>query len=235
MIQKILIIKYCEKCGKEFQVYRNIKKTNIVSLKEKRFCSRSCANSRIISEKTKNKISKSNSGSKGSNYIDGRSLLDKFCIECGKKLGYKNQSGYCYKCIKHYNKYIEKLSISLKGKTGGYREKGGRGKQGWYKGYFCSSSWELAYVIYNLENNIKFKRNKKGFDYIIDGEKHKYYPDFLLENNVYVEIKGLKYKGTKEKIEQFPCDIEVIDKTKIKKYIEFVVERYGKNFIELYE
>ena len=27
----------------------------------------------------------------------------------------------------------------------------GYGKHGWYKEYWCDSSWELAYVIYNLD------------------------------------------------------------------------------------
>jgi len=32
-----------------------------------------------------------------------------------------------------------------------------RGKAGFYKGYHCMSSWELAYVIYNLEHNVSFE------------------------------------------------------------------------------
>lgn len=58
----------------------------------------------------------------------------------------------------------------------------GYGKHGWYKEYWCDSSWELAYVIYNLDHNIKFKRNYQGFTYIFNNKLHKFYPDFILED-----------------------------------------------------
>jgi len=37
---------------------------------------------------------------------------------------------------------------------GGKRIGSGRGKSGWYKGYWCDSSWELAYVIYNIDHDV---------------------------------------------------------------------------------
>ncbi|MEI7942893.1 MAG: hypothetical protein WCH76_06985 [Candidatus Riflemargulisbacteria bacterium] len=54
------------------------------------------------------------------------------------------------------------LSVSMKagGKSGGYRRKSGRGKHGWYKGIWCDSSWELAWVMYHLDHGIPFERNK---------------------------------------------------------------------------
>ena len=42
------------------------------------------------------------------------------------------------------------------GKGGGYKPGSGRGKQGWYKGYWCDSSWELAFVMYCLYNNLMY-------------------------------------------------------------------------------
>ena len=33
------------------------------------------------------------------------------------------------------------------------------------------------------------KANKEGFEYIHNGEKHRYYPDFVI-NNVFYELKG---------------------------------------------
>jgi len=49
----------------------------------------------------------------------------------------------------------EKLSKIAKDRgLGGYQKKSGRGKWGWYKGFWCDSSYELAYVIYNLDHNI---------------------------------------------------------------------------------
>jgi len=120
------------------------------------------------------------------------------------------------------------------GKGGGYKPGSGRGKQGWYKGYWCDSSWELAYVIYNLEHNIKFKRNNEGFEYEFENKKFKYYPDFILEDGTYVEIKGYLDKKNMAKINSFQNKLIIIDKNSIKEYLNYVIEKYGKNFIELY-
>ena len=49
--------------------------------------------------------------------------------------------------------------------SGGLRHGSGRGKKGWYKGYWCDSTWELAWVIYQLDNGKVPVRNK--------GEKRK--------------------------------------------------------------
>lgn len=117
----------------------------------------------------------------------------------------------------------------------GYKPGSGRGKKGWYKGYWCDSSWELAYVIYNLEHNIKFIRNKEGFEYEFENKKYKYYPDFILEDGTYVEIKGFLDKKNKTKIESFNKKIIIIDKTKINQYLNYVIKKYGKEYINLYE
>lgn len=131
-----------------------------------------------------------------------------------------------------------KISKTMKEKgLGGLRKASGRGKKGWYKGYYCDSTWELAYVIYNLEHNIPFRRNTKSFDYSFEGENKKYYPDFLLETGEYVEVKGYYTKQFSAKVEQFPKDFSLIvyDKVGIKPYLEYVVTKYGKDFHNLYE
>ena len=130
------------------------------------------------------------------------------------------------------------ISKALKNnpKAGGYRKNGGRGKKGRYKGYWCDSSWELAYVIYNLDHNIKFERNTKGFVYTWNNETHKYFPDFRLENGDYVEIKGYFTEQVKAKINQFKEKLILLDKNKIRKpYLEYAEEKYGINFIKVYE
>lgn len=120
-------------------------------------------------------------------------------------------------------------------KNGGYRKCGSRGKQGWYKGHWCDSSWELAYVIYNLEHDIKFKRNDKGFEYTFENKIYKYYPDFILEDGTYVEIKGYKTKKDFEKISQFPFTLYVYEFEQMKDILNYVEKKYGKNFIKLYD
>ena len=118
--------------------------------------------------------------------------------------------------------------------TYGPRKGSSRGKKGWYKGYWCDSSWELAWVIYNLDNNIAFTRNTEGFEYLFDNIKHKYFPDFKKED-VFIEIKGYFSEQVKAKINQFPFKLEVLSKEEMKPILEYVINKYGKDFIKLYE
>ena len=129
----------------------------------------------------------------------------------------------------------QKISNTMKNnhESGGYRMNSGRGKKGWYKGIFCDSSWELAFVIWNIENNKSIERCKEKREYIFKGEKHIYIPDFIVEDEV-VEIKGYSSKQWEEKIKQNP-DVKVLYKNDIKPYLDYVVSKYGKNFISLYE
>ena len=123
----------------------------------------------------------------------------------------------------------------LKGKSGGYRERGGRGNQGWYKGYYCHSTWELAWVIYNLEHGIPFVRNTSGFEYELDGKKHKFYPDFILETGEYVEIKGWDNGTVGAKLACFPHKLTVLRVNEMVPYLQYATEKYGKELKCLYE
>ena len=136
-----------------------------------------------------------------------------------------------------YGKHHSDETIRKMKKTcGGYRQGSGRGKHGWYKGYYCDSSWELAFVIYNLDHNIKFERNRKVFTYNYNNEIHTYMPDWLIDNK-YVEIKGFCDSQWKAKLSQFPKEetLEVLTEHEMKPYIDYVVEKYGKDYIKLYE
>ena len=133
-----------------------------------------------------------------------------------------------------------KISDSMKKNplAGGLRNGSGRGKKGWYKNYFCDSTWELAWVIYNLENGIIFRRNYESFEYKFDGKIKKYYPDFIIDD-VYYEIKGRRnYKDldeqTKEKIEQFKGNLTVLFQNEMKQYLDYSILKYGKDFYKLY-
>ena len=72
---------------------------------------------------------------------------------------------------------------------GGYRQGSGLGKKGWYKGIFCDSSWEFAYVLYCEIHSISIKRNLEKFPYEFEGKTYMYLPDFIAEDE-FVEIKG---------------------------------------------
>lgn len=148
---------------------------------------------------------------------------------------YKNKISNSLKGKSHKQSEETKKKISKngKGKIGGYRPGSGRGKQGWYKGYWCDSSWELAFVIYNLEHNIKFERNTQKFEYEYNG-KHKYIPDFIMEDGTYIEIKGYETEQSKIKHNQFPYKIQLLKWTELKHMIQYVEKKYGKDFIKLY-
>jgi len=123
--------------------------------------------------------------------------------------------------------------------SGGLRKGSGRGKKGRYKGYWCDSSWELAWVIYNIEHNIKFERNNVGFEYEYKEQKRKYHPDFLI-TETYYEIKGRRSfekmdDENKEKIKQFKFNLKVLYEKDMKPYLTYVISKYGKDYIKLYE
>lgn len=192
-----------------------------------KYCSRSCANSRIFSivSNDKRKISNSNKvpWNKGlrSNWTQSK------CIYCGNDLLYPNHTP------KKYHLDCWKKS------SGGDRRGSGRGKSGWYKGYWCDSSWELAWVVYNLENSIPFDRNTIGYEYQFNGRKCKYYPDFIIGDTFY-EIKGrLSYEKmdekNKEKISQFKEKLIVLYKSDMCLYINYTTKKYGKNYTYLYD
>jgi hypothetical protein len=127
-----------------------------------------------------------------------------------------------------------KISETAKTTNGGYRKGSGRGKKGYYKGIWCDSSWELAFVIYNIDHNISFERNKISFPYEYNGKLKKYIPDFIIENT-FIEIKGYYTEQVKSKVEQFKHKLIIINSDKIKPYIEYAVNKYGKDFIKLYD
>ena len=141
----------CEKCGKEFKNKRSYG----------------------------GHISSHN---RGDAYKKGRSKKEKEteksheCKFCYKKfLTGPSLGAHTIGCKSNpnYKLFCEKMSINKKGKTlseehikklkekcGGYREKSGRGKKGWYESplngkVFLHSSWEIKYVEFLDKNNIK--------------------------------------------------------------------------------
>lgn len=116
---------------------------------------------------------------------------------------------------------------------GGYRKGSGRGKSGWYKGYWSDSSWELAFIIYNIDHGVYFERNTAKFNYVFEGQEKHYIPDFVI-SGIYYEIKGYYTNQVGEKIKQFPHQLYIIDKNTIQPYLNYAISTYGKDFIDLY-
>jgi len=166
----------------------------------------------------------------------GMQMSEDFCRKVSNGLKGKINKG-CHNPLTEDGLILKKKKLSdiaKKRKIGGYKQGSGRGKHGWYKGYWCDSSWELAWVIYNLEHGIKFERNKCRFEYDWNGENHYYVPDFILEDGTYVEIKGWITEQTKVKLLACPTVLVLYEKDMMP-FIEFAKEKYGKNFINQYE
>lgn len=129
----------------------------------------------------------------------------------------------------------EKISKTQKGNTNWkYNKTRGNSKKGWYKGIFCDSTWELAFVVYYIEHNKNIKRCTEYLKYNYNNEEHLYLPDFITDEGI-VEIKGRCDDKFFAKHKQYP-NIKVIDSTLIKPYLKYVIDIYGIEFWKcLYE
>ena len=218
-------ILYCENCGKVIDG----------SYGSGRFCNRHCATiygnthrpKRSAESKKKTSISVKNSIK--CQIAAERSRKIYHCKYCNKEFSISdirdiNGRLYCSKECKH--KYLSEH-------TGGYREGSGRGKQGWYKGIHCDSSWELAFLVYHLDHNLYIERCKEKRQYVWNNKQHTYYPDFITNDGI-IEIKGYSTDQWKSKEEQNP-DVIVLYKDDMKLYLDYVTNTYGTDFIKLYD
>jgi hypothetical protein len=127
----------------------------------------------------------------------------------------------------------------MKGRVGGFREGSTKNyRSGWYKGFFCQSSWELAWLIYHLDHNEAVVKPKPIPYFGEDGECHNYHPDFEIRKVLH-EVKGywqneveVKVKAAREQGK----DIIVWRRNDLKHMISYVKETYGVKKVEdLYE
>lgn len=223
----------CKKCGKEYTI--SCSEASYRRGVYRKHCSLSCANSRGHSKETREKISHS-----VRNYFKSSKYLEKWekdteklnvlqCKNCGKQFNIRDKRdtrsrSYCsLQCKKEF------YESNIKPHLGGKRRGSGRGKKGWYKGIFCDSTWELAFVIYCLDNDISIKRNKEFRTYIYKGKEHKYYPDFIINDKDVYEIKGYSTDQWQAKKAQNP-DVIVIGKKEISKYLDYCIKKYGIEF-----
>ena len=191
-----LSYKKCEKCNKDYKSYTG------------RFCSRSCANSHFVSEEHKSKTSKSlnKSNSESMSFLLKRQ--NKNCKYCGadtKSINNKPTKNFCTPLCDDFKKHRSlAISLKVKGKTGGYREKGGRGKGCFYRQVWLDSSWELALVKRLDELNILWERDTSKYKFVYFdkfGNSRNYYPDFYLPKfDIFIEVKGYWTQETKHKM-----------------------------------
>lgn len=112
---------------------------------------------------------------------------------------------------------------------GGIRRGSGRGKKGWYNGFWCDSSWELAWVIYSLDHGIIFERNIIPYEYKFEGKTHKFYPDFLLSSGELLEIKGYLDRRNEAKISSV-SNLTILGEEEMKPFLEYASDKFGTNF-----
>jgi hypothetical protein len=166
-------------------------------------------------------------------YKKPRERIKKICLCCHSEFEVTKAAVKKFCSRECSGKWIRETGY-MKGKTGGYRKEAGRGKMGWYKGYYCNSTWELAWVIYQLDRGMRFKRNTEGFEYEFNKKRLKFYPDFILENGEYVEIKGWITDKDKAKFSAFPKTLNILYRKDMTPILNSVVSKYGKEYWKLY-
>jgi hypothetical protein len=207
-------MKICPKCGAEHS-------------KPGRFCSRSCGNSRERPQELRDRLSLANKGRPGHRKLKGREFVpryDKSCLECGCLFRTTNKE----------QKYCSAACANLN--SGGYRAGSGRAKTGYYKGIYCGSTYELVWVIYNIDHNVSFTR----FEGCLKNDELTYYPDFLLaDGKTIVEIKGYEKQESVDKktalAVSFGYTVIVLRKEQLEKEFTYVSEKYSSDYKTLYD
>ena len=224
----------CKQCGKEFtEKYSKWSDGN--------FCCKECA--RSYSTKNKRQEINTNVCHKLFEYHKSRYYQKpKKCPVCGNIIPYEKRKQTT--CSQQCGHIIGTLTKHNKGSNlgGGYRLNGHRKSyKGYYKGIYCDSTYELAYLIYCLDHNINIKRCTEVFEYEYNGKKHKYHPDFVVEEEL-VEIKGYRTEVVDIKLESFNKPIKILYYSDLINMFNYVAIAYGKkynkhrnNFYELYD
>lgn len=121
---------------------------------------------------------------------------------------------------------------------GGYRPGSGRAKTGYYKGIYCGSTYELAWVVYQLDHNLEFSRFETCLIHPVTGKK--YFPDFIQDGKI-IEIKGY------ESIESVNIKTEIAElngysvcvkrKQDLQNEFQWLKEKYNlsKDYYHLYD
>lgn len=211
------------------------------------FCSRKCACtfvSRLNRIERNKKIAKGLAKSEKRKVLKNKKLKEYepvFCEVCGKKLSREQ--------IQRKNKTCSLKCGSLRANKTKQQngtvfiERGqGRSRSGYWKGFFCNSTYELVYYIYMTEHGYKVERNTKRYEYEWDGNKRQYYPDFLV-NGKLVEVKGYWTEQVQTKIKAVTdLPIEVLYYKDLEHMMQYIDSKYNtshhpkyNNYFELYD
>lgn len=189
---KIKSIKICPKCNKEH-------------IKDGKFCSRSCGNSRDRPKEFREKLqvwAKANprgwAANPKPNLENPRPNLGAHAVK--EKWDKLRQTLSCKECNTEFevaysarNRKYCSVTCSNKNK---YHINSNRKKTSIYKGFRMESGAELIFAQQCDQLGIVWHKNTTQFFSFIDstGKQSKYYPDFYLEQyDIWVEIKGKRY------------------------------------------
>lgn len=208
------IVHNCPKCNIAFNAWS---KWGI-----KKFCSRTCGNSRgPRSSETKQKISKTLTGRVGNSSPNkGKHIVARIttqCLCCG--ISFLTR-------ITELRKYCS--NDCWKKQSGGYRVGSGRSNSGYYNGIYCGSTYELCWVIYSLDHSIQFTR----FNGLLEKDELKYYPDFLLaDGKTIIETKGFEKQESVDRktalAESLGYAVKVLRKDDLQYAFDYVREKYN--------
>jgi hypothetical protein len=139
----------------------------------------------------KDKMSFKNSGDKNPMY--GKSLQSLWLKKYGEQ-----------ETLKRIEAKRKKVSKAMSGKNNpqygkASPKKSGNGWNGWYKKFFFRSLRELSYIVNHLEKyNLRWVTGESlRIPYVnYKKEKRTYSPDFIIEDNLIIEIKPIKLHNT---------------------------------------
>jgi len=210
---------YCKNCGIKFY-YKPIKE------RKRKFCSKSCANS-YNSRGDKNvfarkdvieKIKKINAGKKFTE--EHKTKLSK----ARKKFIRNGGSVWNKGLTKEENETLMNWSIRMKEHNPMYDEDAknkmketilylhseslidcSNFKSGYIGKLYYASSYEKKFIKECIKNNIKIERVKlENFvPYTFEGKEHKYIPDFILNDEIVIEIKPSVFIKNKINVAKF--------------------------------
>ncbi len=224
---------------------------NYIEVRQKKFCNSSCsakfnnprksketrlktaiAISESIKKKYKEDLAYRNKckakGNGGGGNKNPRRFLSVPCRICGKEIVSRAGTKYCSRsCL---SVFFSENRIKNPRKC--------RSRVGSYKGIYCQSTYELAFVIWCKDHNREIKRCDKWIGYQWEGGLKKYNPDFEVDGTIY-EIKGYIHKKVIAKLEAAKEQgIEIIliaDKEEMKPFIEYVNKKYSVNILKEYD
>ena len=194
-----------------------------------RFCTAKCA--RAFSTR-KNRIAINR---KVSDSLKGRKIGFALNPDSGPKV--PRITAVCSGCGKDFKilpsnprKYCE--NSCWRSHSGGFRERSGYGKCGWWNGIHFQSTWELAFYLWCTSLGCKCERNRKGYPYTWEGKRHFYYPDFIVEGEL-VEIKGFLKPVDQAK---FSCvGVKVLSEENLQEAFKFIQNTYNCQVEDLWK